>query len=134
MFFLLFPSTSLPLYLCAMNWRDLEVWKKSHLLTKEIYLLTKDFPKEERFGLTSQIQRSAYSVPLNIVEGHNRRTSKEFLQFLHIARGSLEELRYLLLLCQDIDYISKENAKRIESLACEVSCMLNALMKALKRK
>lgn len=116
-----------------MNWRNLEVWRKSHLLTKQVYLLSKDFPKEEKFGLTSQIQRAAYSVPVNIVEGQARRTTKEFLNFLNIARGSLEELRYLLILCQDIGYISKEISEDVESRACEVSCMLNALMKSLKK-
>lgn len=117
-----------------MNWRNLEVWRKSHLLTKQVYLLSKDFPKEEKFGLTSQIQRAAYSVPVNIVEGQARRTTKEFLNFLNIARGSLEELRYLLILCQDIGYISKEISEDVESRACEVSCMLNALMKSLKKE
>jgi four helix bundle protein len=117
-----------------MNWRDLDVWRKSHLLTKQTYLLTRNFPKEERYGLTSQIQRAAYSVPLNVVEGHTRRTSKEFLQFLNIARGSLEEFRYLLILCQDISYISKEDAEKIESMACEISCMINGLMKSLRKK
>lgn len=116
-----------------MNWRDLEVWKKSHLLTKQVYLLSKDFPKEEKFGLTSQMQRAAYSVPINIVEGHSRRTTKEFLNFLNIARGSLEELRYLLILSQEIGYISNQHVENIESLACEVSCMINALMKSLRK-
>jgi len=117
-----------------MTWRDLEIWKKSHLLTKHIYQLTRNFPREERFGLTSQIQRAAYSVPLNIVEGHTRRTSKEFLQFLNIARGSLEELRYLLILCQEIAYISSSDAEKIEAMACEISCMINGLMKSLRKK
>ena len=117
-----------------MNWRDLDVWKKSHLLTKQIYLLTRSFPKEERYALTSQIQRAAYSVPLNIVEGHTRRTSKEFLQFLNIARGSLEELRYLLMLCQEIDIISLMDAEKTEAMACEVSCIINWLMKSLRKK
>ena len=116
-----------------MNWRDLEVWKKAHLLTKLVYQLSKDFPKEERFGLISQIQRAAYSIPLNIVEGQSRRTTKEFLNFLNIARGSLEELRYLFILCQDIGYLSKQNAEAAESLSCEVSCMINALMKSLRK-
>ncbi len=117
-----------------MNWRNLDVWKKSHLLTKQVYLLSKEFPKEEKFGLMSQIQRAAYSVPVNIVEGQSRRTTKEFLNFLTISRGSLEELRYLLILCQEIGYISKPQQEEVESLACEVSCMINALMKSLKKE
>jgi len=117
-----------------MHWRDLEVWKKSHLLTIQIYRLTKDFPKEERYGLTSQIQRAAYSVPLNIVEGHSRRTTKEFLQFLHIARGSLEELRYLIVLCSEINYVTNAEKDKLDAMASEISCMLNAFIKSLRKK
>ena len=117
-----------------MNWRDLQVWKKSHFLTTEIYRITRDFPKEERYGLTSQIQRAAYSVPLNIVEGHSRKSVKEFLQFLNIARGSLEELRYLLILGCEIDYISIANREKLEEMAAEISIMLDALMKSLCKK
>ncbi|MBU4268197.1 MAG: four helix bundle protein [Acidobacteria bacterium] len=116
-----------------MNWRDLQVWKKSHLLTKQIYQITRGFPKEERYGLTSQIQRAAYSVPLNIVEGHSRKTAREFLQYLNIARGSLEELRYLLMLGCEIDYISIPDRENLESAAAEVCIMLDALIKSLQR-
>jgi four helix bundle protein len=117
-----------------MNWRDLLVWKKSHFLTIEVYKITRYFPKEERYGLTSQIQRAAYSVPLNIVEGHSRKSAKEFLQFLNISRGSLEELRYLLILSCEIDYISCVDRDRLEEIAAEVSRMLDALMKSLSGK
>jgi four helix bundle protein len=117
-----------------MNWRDLQVWNKSHLLTKQIYKITRDFPKEERYGLTSQIQRAAYSIPLNIVEGHSRKSVKEFLQFLNIARGSLEELRYLLILCYDIDYISCSDKENLENSAAEICRMLDGLTKSLKKK
>jgi four helix bundle protein len=116
-----------------MNWRDLQVWKKSHLLTTCIYKITRDFPKEERYGLTSQIQRAAYSIPLNIVEGHSRKTVKEFLQFLNIARGSLEELRYLMILSRDINYISLQEAESLECSAAEIGIMLDALIKSLQK-
>ena len=116
-----------------MNWRDLQVWKKAHALTVQIYKLTSDFPKEERYGLTSQIQRAAYSVPLNIVEGHSRKSVKEFIQFLNIARGSLEELRYLLILCCEIDYISCLDRDRLEDFAGEISIMLDSLTKSLQK-
>jgi four helix bundle protein len=116
-----------------MNWRDLQVWKKAHILTTQIYKITKDFPKEERFGLTSQIQRAAYSIPLNIVEGHSRKSATEFLQFLNIARGSLEELRYLLILSCEIDYLSNSDMENLESLAAEICIMLDALIKSLQK-
>ena len=116
-----------------MNWRDLLVWKKAHILTIQIYKITKEFPREERYGLASQIQRAAYSVPLNIVEGHSRKSAKEFLQFLNIARGSLEELRYLLILSCEIDYISCLDRDRLEDLAGEISIMLDALIKSLQK-
>ena len=73
------------------SFRDLIVWKKSHELTLEIYKTTKFFPSEEKFGISSQIRRAAYSISANIVEGHPRKTKKEFIQFLSIAKGSLEE-------------------------------------------
>ena len=116
-----------------MNWRDLHVWKKAHALTVEVYRLSKKFPHEEKFGLISQIQRAASSIPINIVEGHSRKTSKEFLQFLNIARGSLEELRYLFILCHDIGYINSADKDGLEELACEISRMLDALIKTLQR-
>ena len=73
------------------NFRGLIVWQKSHELTMEIYKLTSFFPSDEKFGLVSQMRRAAYSIPANIVEGHSRKSKKEFLQFLNIAKGSLEE-------------------------------------------
>jgi four helix bundle protein len=84
--------------------------------------------------LTSQIQRAAYSVPINIVEGHSRKTVKEYLRFLNIARGSLEELRYLLILGCEIDYISCSDRDRVEDLASEISIMLDSLAKSLQNK
>jgi four helix bundle protein len=116
-----------------MNWRDLQVWKKAHALTIEIYRLTKKFPPEEKFALTSQLQRAACSIALNIVEGHSRKTSKEFLQFLNIARGSLEELRYLLLLSCDIGYIEQSEMDAMESSAGEICLMLDALIKSIRK-
>ncbi|MFH2108119.1 MAG: four helix bundle protein [Chrysiogenia bacterium] len=117
-----------------MNWRDLQVWKKAHILTIQIYKITKEFPREERYGLASQIQRAAYSVPLNIVEGDSRKSAKEFLQFLNIARGSLEELRYLLILSCEIDYISNSDRENLEWLAAEICIMLDALIKSLQKR
>ncbi len=74
-----------------MYWRDLKVWKKAHGLVLEIYKLTTQFPKDEKYGLIDQLRRAAYSVPANIVEGQSRNTTKEYLSFLYNARGSVEE-------------------------------------------
>lgn len=83
------------------SYKDLKVWEKSHQLTLDIYKLTCRFPADEKYGLTSQIRRAAVSVRVNIVEGKNRNTTKEFMQFLHISRGSVQEVHYLLLLSKD---------------------------------
>ena len=86
-----------------MHWKDLEVWKISHDLTLKINDNTKDFPRDEQYSLVSQIKRASYSIPVNIVEGFLRKHTKEFIQFLNIANGSLEELRYFLLLSKDLN-------------------------------
>jgi len=106
------------------TFRDLIVWQKSHQLTLEIYKITIKFPSEEKYGLISQMRRAAYSVPSNIVEGHSRKSKKEFLQFLNIAKGSLEELKYFLILSADLNYISKQEQKQLEELTEEVSKIL----------
>ena len=84
------------------TWRDLIVWQKSHQLVLLIHNLIKAYPVEERFALTDQTRRSALSVPTNIVEGQSRNSKKDFIRFLIISRGSLEELRYLLLVAADL--------------------------------
>jgi four helix bundle protein len=83
------------------NYRDLEVWKHSHKLTLELYEASRKFPKEEMFGLTSQLRRAAISVGANLAEGCGRRTTAEFARFIRIAMGSASELDYHLLLCRD---------------------------------
>lgn len=117
-----------------MNWRDLKVWEKAHSLALEIYKVTIKFPKEELYGLTSQIKRSAVSVPANIVEGQSRNTTKEYIQFLYNSRGSLEETRYHLLLAQDLKFLKETDYKKIEMNCEEISKMLNSLINSLKKK
>jgi four helix bundle protein len=114
------------------SYTDLDVWKKSRVLVKEIYLLTKAFPKDEMYGLSSQIKRSAISVPSNIAEGHGRNYTKDTLQFLFIARGSLYELETQLFLGFDLEFIPKLDFDRnLESIT---SCkqMLNGLIRYYK--
>lgn len=90
------------------NYEKLTIWQDGIELVKSIYLLTGNFPKEELFGLTSQIRRAAVSVPANIAEGHGRATKKEFRQFLIISKGSLQELNTLLNIARVLNYI-KDN-------------------------
>ena len=89
------------------NYKDLDAWKTSMQLVKEVYLLTKKFPKEELYALTSQMKRAAVSVPSNIAEGLGRQYKKDTLQFLHISRGSLYELETLLIIAVMAEIISE---------------------------
>ncbi|MCK4426031.1 MAG: four helix bundle protein [Deltaproteobacteria bacterium] len=117
-----------------MHWREFMVWQRAHNLVLKCYRVTATFPKTEVYGLVDQIKRAAYSVPSNIVEGQSRNTTKEYLSFLYTARGSLEEVRYFLLLAQDLGFVTSETYRDIENNCQEVSLMLNALIKSLKDK
>ena len=112
---------------------NLLVWKKAHELTLKIYEITKDFPKDELFGLTSQMRRSSTSIPCNIVEGKARGSSKDFKRFLLIARGSLEELKYQILLSKDLNYINENTYQEILNITKEVGRLLNGLMVSLDK-
>lgn len=114
------------------NYKDLKVWQKSRLLVKEIYCLTKSFPKEEQFGLTSQIRRASVSVPSNIAEGHSRTSTKDYIQFVSIAIGSLAEVETQLLLACDLGFITEAESNNSFSLIHEIQRMLHALRKSLK--
>jgi four helix bundle protein len=111
------------------NFWDMDVWKKSHQLGLRIYRATRDFPSEERFGLTSQIRRAVISVPANIAEGFRKRGRKDKVNYYNIAHGSLEEVRYYLLLAKDLSYLS--DVREEWGLAEDVSKMLMALRKSL---
>ena len=113
------------------TFRDLKVWQKSHNLTLKIYRITKQFPGEEKFGIISQLRRSASSIPTNIVEGFKRRSAKEYNYFLNIADSSLEETKYHLILSSDLEYLSKEDFNELEELCNEIGRMLNGLQKKL---
>ena len=95
------------------NYRELEIWKDGIELAKLVYQLTKDFPKEEIYGLTDQIRRSAISIPANIAEGCGRDTDKDFNYFLAIAKGSSNELETHLILAKELGYISEEKLSPI---------------------
>ena len=91
------------------TFKDLKVWKRAHQLAIHIYQITAKFPIDEKYGLNSQIRRAAVSVVSNIVEGFSRKTIKESLNFYNISYGSLEELKYQLLLACDLTYITEED-------------------------
>jgi four helix bundle protein len=114
------------------SWMDLDVWKIAHNLTLKLYEMTKSFPSEERFRLTDQICRAATSIPTNIAEGKGRTSLREYLQFLSIARGSVEEVKYLLLLSRDLSYISESAYSDMANQSDQVARMLNGLMRSLR--
>jgi len=115
------------------SYKDLLVWQKAIILVKEIYLLTKKLPDEEKFGLTSQMRRCSVSIASNIAEGWGRNSTKSYIQFLRITRGSLLELETQVIICKELTYISNENYNRINNLIAEESKMLNALIKAINK-
>ena len=111
---------------------QLDVFKLSHSLTLEIYRLTKSFPDEEKFGLISQMRKAAYSIPMNLMEGAHRLSSKEYRQFIGIARGSTGEIKYQLLLVRDLNYVSENEYSDLTSKYERVSQMLTKLAKSLE--
>lgn len=113
------------------TFRDLKVWEKSHKLVLEVYRITQQFPKDEKFGLITQIRRSASSIPTNIVEGFKRKSQKDFAHFLNIADASLEETKYHLILAHDLGYLMKDDHGKLDDLCSEVGRMLYGLQKKL---
>jgi len=116
------------------NYKDLKVWQKSYQLCLDIYKITKGFPKEERYGLTSQTRRAAVSVPSNIAEGYGRKTTPEYIRSLYVAHGSSCELETQILLTGDLGYINSELLKKVQKDIEEVERMLKALIKSLEKK
>jgi len=116
------------------NYKDLKVWQKSYQLCLEIYQATNKFPKNEGFGLTSQMRRSAVSIPSHIAEGYGRKTTPEYLRFLYISYGSACELETQLLLSGDLGCLSKENLSKLQRDMGAVERMLKALIKSLDYK
>ncbi len=112
------------------NYKDLIVWKKAHQMTLEVYSATREFPREELFGLTSQVRRSAASVGANIAEGSGRRSNNEICRFLQIARGSASETEYHLMLAHDLKFLREEDFRRLSSQADEVQRMLTGLIQS----
>ena len=116
------------------NYKELKVWQKAYQLCIKIYKITKGFPKEERYGLTSQIRRAAVSVPSNIAEGYGRKTTQEYMRALYIAYGSNCELETQILLSGDLGYIKTDDLKNLQGDIGNVERMLKALIRSLENK
>lgn len=114
------------------NYKDLNVWVKSHAITLRIYSLTKGFPKEERYSLTNQVRRCASSIPANIAEGCGKNSNKDFGRFLNIALGSANETEYFLLLAKDLDYLSINDHRLLEKNINEIKAMLISLIQKVR--
>ncbi len=114
------------------NYRDLLVWQKSMTLVTNVYKLIENLPSEEKYGLQSQIKRSAISIPSNIAEGHSRWYKKEFLHHLSISYGSLAELETQLLIAAELRFIKQDEFQFIFEKTTEIGKMINGLRKKLK--
>jgi four helix bundle protein len=115
-----------------MNYRDLVVWQRSMQLVEEIYRCTKTFPREELFGLTTQMRRSAISVPSNIAEGKGRFSHKELIQFLFHARGSLLELQTQISIAERLAYLPAPDARKLHDESAAIGRLLNGLIQRFK--
>jgi four helix bundle protein len=116
------------------DFQKLVVWQKSHQLTLDIYRITRTYPKEELYGMTSQTRRAAASIPANIAEGSGRNSSADLARFLHIAIGSASELEYHLILARDLDIIKKPEQSKLSRDIAEIRRMLFSLHKKVNPK
>lgn len=116
------------------SFQELDAWKKAHSLTLDIYQVTKTFPQDERFGLSAQLRRCASSVPANIAEGFGRRSTKDFVRYLEIASGSLEETRYFLVLARELGYLKADGFKAFKASCDETGRLLGGLVRSLRKR
>jgi four helix bundle protein len=118
----------------ARDYKKIIAWQRAHQLTLEVYQCTNGFPSDERFGLTIQLRRAAYSVPANIVEGTSRESHKDYLRFLTVSLGSLKEVEYFLLLSRDLKYLRSDDFGRITELVSSVMRPLQGLIRAVRKE
>ena len=116
------------------SYKDLRVWQMGVEVVQECYELTRKFPKEELFGMTSQIRRASVSVPANIAEGYGRDSRGEYVQFLRIAQGSLKELETHLIVAEKVQLAAAESTSPLQSKCDEIGKMLRALIRALQTR
>jgi len=114
------------------DFHQLKVWEKARQLALAVYKKTKGFPKEELYGLTSQIRRASMSIPTNIAEGCGRNTDADFASFLQIAMGSASETEYQLLLARDLEFLKNEQYQKLNTDVTEVKRMLTSFMQTLR--
>jgi four helix bundle protein len=115
------------------DFKGLKVWSKAHRLTLAIYQLSRSFPKDEMYGLTSQMRRAAASIGANIAEGCGRRSDPELKRFVQIARGSASEVEYHLLLARDLQFLTQEEFTKLQANTLEIQRMLTSLAQRLQR-
>ena len=116
------------------NFYNLDAWKKGHQLVLEIYKITKDFPKDERFGIVSQTRRAAASITANIAEGFARYHFKDKIRFYYQARGSVAEVQNFLLLAKDLNFINIETCKKLGKKANNIRKLINGLIKSIEKQ
>lgn len=116
------------------NYRELLVWQRAMDLVESIYRSTQLFPREEVYGLTAQMRRAVVSIPSNIAEGQGRRTTRDFLNFLSIAHGSLREVETQILIAQRLHYLDMNRANQILDQTAKVGQLLNGLIRSLNKK
>ena len=116
------------------NYRDLQVWAKAHHLTLELYRVSRQFPREEIYGITSQLRRAAVSIGANLAEGCGRRTSSELARFVRIAMGSASELDYHLLLSRDLGFMAADEFTSASSALVEVRKMLTSFLNSVEEQ
>jgi four helix bundle protein len=117
----------------SRSFKDLECWQQAHEFVKTVYAVTKDFPEDETYGLTSQFRRAAVSIAANICEGYRKLSRADKLRFLNISQGSLEECRYYIILSHDIEYIDDSTHDSLEYQINGVSWKLNGYAEAISQ-
>ena len=117
----------------VQNFEELHVWQKAHKLALMIYKTTKNFPDEEKFGITNQLRRAVISIGNNIAEGFGRRTTKDFINFLHNSFGSLFEVRSMIRISKDLNYLDEKQFNDSINLTNDIHKMLNKFISSLKK-
>ncbi|MEW6468402.1 MAG: four helix bundle protein [Bacteroidota bacterium] len=115
------------------NFKELKIWQESMSLAKEIFVLTKKFPVEEKYGLVAQLNRAAVSIPSNIAEGCSRDSQKQFCQFLNVSLGSAFEIETQLILANELNYISKEELKNLIEKVTKIQKMISKLKDSIRQ-
>jgi four helix bundle protein len=117
----------------VQTFEELEAWRAAHALVLAVYAASRNFPRDEIFGITSQLRRCAMSIPANLAEGFGRRSRKELLRYSNIADGSLQETKYFLLLARDLKYVSEDEYGQMHQQASRIESLLGGLQRSLRK-